>query len=599
MEDLRSDYRLSHPRPDFARSAWYGLDGIWGFAFDDEDQGLSNGWYEEGKSFPMTINVPFVYQSKASGIGIKDYHPILWYQRIFEVPAEVMKDRVLLRFGAVDESCTVYINGHFCGNHKGGYTPFALDATPYLKKGENNLVVRVVDTRDCSQTRGKQYWEDGLMGCWYTPCSGIWQTVYLEGLGGVAIKSLQVRPDIDNYSATVIVNLENAPGNDYKLDYLITFEGREVRQLTSTLKAQRYELTLDMRDGNKVGSLRLWSPNTPHLYDLHVTLRQESRILDQVSTYFGMRKVEVKSGEVLLNNMPIYQRLVLDQGYWPDSMLTPPNNEALKKDVEFIKSFGFNGVRKHQKIEDPRFYYWCDRLGLLVWGELPSAYEYTNEAVTNLAGTMADFIERDFNHPSIIAWVPLNESWGVREIYSNKRQQAASIMLYHLCKALDGTRLVSGNDGWEQTVTDISAIHDYAATGDLIACHFADREQVEKIAASHRMSFAEGYMSNLDTVFIITEYGGIAMNSKGIQGKMENVETWGYHDKVDSEEAFMTRYRSVTDAIRSIPYCRGYCYTQLTDVMQEINGLLSPHRIPKIDPALIAKHNVNPEGFYK
>ncbi|MHC1785822.1 MAG: glycoside hydrolase family 2 protein [Christensenellales bacterium] len=597
MDDLRSAARISHPRPDFVRPLWHSLDGAWRFAFDDGDQGLRKGWQGKGQDFPMTITVPFTYQSKASGIGVSDYHPILWYQRAFEVPADMAKGRVLLRFGAVDESCTVYVNGHCCGGHKGGYTPFALDVTPYLKKGENNLVVRVLDTRDCSQPRGKQYWEDGLMGCWYTPCSGIWQTVYLEGLPGTAIDSVHVRPDIDNHMATIMVSLEKAPEAGCTLEYLVAFEGREVRRVTVNLFAQRQELSLDMRDSSKVDSLRLWSPEQPNLYDLHLTLRQGNKVLDQVSTYFGLRKVEVKSGQVLLNNTPIYQRLILDQGYWPETLLTPPDAAALIRDIQFIKDFGFNGVRKHQKVEDPRFYYWCDRMGLLVWGELPSAYEYSGEAVFNLAATLTEFIKRDFNHPSIITWVPLNESWGVREIYNNKRQQAASLMLYHLCKALDGARLVSGNDGWEQTMTDISAIHDYAAWGEVIEKHFADRAQVEKVAASWRMAFAEGFKPSPDAAFLITEYGGIAMTIKGAQGKMDNMETWGYHDKVESEEAFMARFCSVTDAIRAIPYCKGYCYTQLTDVMQEINGLLSPERVPKIDPALFARHNTDPEGF--
>ncbi len=597
MHDLRSQERLAHPRPSFVRPLWQSLDGPWRFAFDDEDQGLKKGWQAKGQDFPMTINVPFTYQTELSGINTADYHPILWYQRQFEVPAEMQKGRVLLRFGAVDDSCAVYVNGQYAGGHKGGYTPFAVDATPFLKKGVNNLVVRVVDTRDVSQPRGKQYWEDGLMGCWYTPCSGIWQTVYLEGLPGSGIETVHVTPDIDNYSATVTVDLEQAPVGNETIEYLVMFEGREVRRITSTVKDQRYQLTLDMRDGSKVDSLRLWSPHSPNLYDLHVTLKRDGKVQDEVSTYFGMRKVSIQSGEVLLNNTPIYQRLILDQGYWPDSLLTPPDAEAIKKDVEYIKAFGYNGVRKHQKIEDPRFYYWCDRLGLLVWGELPSAYEYTNEAVANLSHTMTEFIKRDYNHPSIIAWVPLNESWGVREIFSNKQQQDASIMLYYLCKALDPTRLVSGNDGWEQTVTDISAIHDYAARGEDIAKHFATREHVEQGAASHRMAFAEGFTSSPDSAFLVTEYGGIAMTVKGKQGKMANMETWGYHDKVESEEAFMERFISVTDAIRALPYCRGYCYTQLTDVMQEVNGLLLPDRTPKVDPKLFAKHNINPEGY--
>ncbi len=597
MDDLRSPTRMDHPRPDFVRAKWESLNGTWQFAFDDADQGLVAGWQGKGAQFPMRIEVPFTYQSKASGIGDAAYHPIQWYYRTFEVPSWAKSSHLRLCFGAVDESCAVYVNGHYCGGHKGGYTPFAMDISPWLVQGINHLVVRALDTRDCAQARGKQYWQDGLMGCWYTPCSGIWQSVYLETVGSCAIDYIHVTPDIDRCSANIETVLEKMPDADCRLEYLLSFEGRSVRRVSSGVSAQRYGISLDMRDAGKVDSVRLWSVREPALYDLQVSLYQGDQLLDSVSTYFGMRKVEVKNGEVLLNNQPIYQRLVLDQGYWPETLLTPPDNDAIRRDVEFIKAFGFNGVRKHQKVEDPRFYYWCDRLGLLCWGELPSAYEYGFDMVLNLSNTMAEFIKRDFNHPSIIAWVPLNESWGVREIYTDKRQQAASQMLYYLCKALDATRLVSGNDGWEQTVTDISALHDYAATGEIIAAHFADRKHVEAVAADWRMAFAEGFEPGKDAAFMVTEYGGIAMSSAGVQGQLENMQTWGYHGKVENEEAFMARYRSVTDAIRALPYCKGYCYTQLTDVMQEINCLLSPQRTPKVDPQLLARFNVNPEGI--
>lgn len=600
MNDLRSPLREAHPRPAFAREAWHSLDGPWDFAFDDDNIGLKEAWYRKTSGFPMTIQVPFTYQSERSGIGVADHHPVLWYHRAFDPPSLGEGQRLLIHFGAVDHSCKVYVNGQMAGQHRGGYAPFTIDATPYLQAEGNSLSLRVVDTRDTAQPRGKQYWEDGLMGCWYTPCSGIWQSVFMEAVGATALKAVYITPDIDRYQAKVEVNLDHDPVPDMELCYQLYFEGRLVRSISSALPMKRYELTLDMRDHSRVDSVRLWSPQHPHLYDLVLTLRQGDQVLDQVSTYFGMRKVSIAGGYVLLNNTPVYQRLVLDQGYWPDTLLTPPDGEALKRDVEWIKAFGFNGVRKHQKMEDPRFYYWCDRLGLLCWGELPSAYEFCLDEVQNLCEAMTAFIKRDYNHPSIITWVSLNESWGVREIYDNDQQQRLSNTLFQLCKALDPTRLVSGNDGWEQTHTDIVALHDYAATGEDIALHFEDRAQVEQTFGSWRMSYACGYEPEEGAYpepFMITEYGGIAMTIKGRQGQMENMQTWGYHDKVDSEEAFLARYRSVTDAIRAIPYCRGYCYTQLTDVMQEVNGLLLPDRTPKIDPGLFAKYNVNPEGF--
>ena len=300
-----------------------------------------------------------------------------------------------------------------------------------------------------------------------------------------------------------------------------------------------------------------------------------------------MRKIEVRDGIVLLNNEPLYQRLVLDQGYWPESLITPPSDDAIRADIEWTKKFGYNGARKHQKLEDPRYYYWADKLGLLVWEEIPSAYEFTNESIDNLSQTLTGGIERDFNHPSVIAWVPLNESWGVDRIFQDKRMQACANMLYDQVKAMDGTRLVSVNDGWENTRTDIFGLHDYAATGDVLAKHFADRAYVEKHSCDHHMAYVADFQPTGKEAFLLTEYGGIAFEEGD-----EN--TWGYHDKVADEEAFFVRYKSLTDAARAIPYCQGYVYTQLTDVQQETNGLLTPDRKPKVDVDRFRSLTINP-----
>ncbi len=589
--------RSEHPRPDFKRDTFFNLNGEWQFAFDDLDEGLTAGWQRSGFMFPLKIIVPFVYQSKLSGIGPTDeIHRLLWYRRVFSVPPDMKEQRVLLRFGAVDYRCRIYINGEMVGSHEGGYTPFCFDITDFLINGENDLCLRVEDTLDFTQPRGKQYWNRGLSGCWYTPASGIWQTVYLEAVKDNHIRYIHITPDIDRHMAAAEITLDRQPSENMALTLKVSMEGKHYRTVTTTISDKTSWVPVDLDIHGALDSVRLWSPEHPALYDVEVILTRNSEIVDHVQTYFGMRKIEVKDGRVYLNNCPIYQRLILDQGYWPDSLITPPSDDAIKKDIKLTKELGYNGTRKHQKIEDPRYYYWADKLGLLVWGEVPSAYDFTDEMQRSIMKALAEFVDRDFNHPSIIAWVPLNESWGVRQIYAHPRQQEFARMLYHMTKALDGTRLCSSNDGWEQVESDIFALHDYAVDRAVIDAHFGDRRAVEMHSCDLRPSCALDFVPDSREAFMITEYGGIAFQNFGIQGQLGGMETWGYHEKVKDEEAFFQRFQNVTDAIRAIPYCQGYCYTQLTDVMQEINGVFTPEREPKVDIKRFAAININPAG---
>ena len=586
---MNSIPRPEHPRPDFVRPDWINLNGQWAFAFDDENAGLAGRWFEPGHAFDREITVPFCYQCKASGIEDPGRHEVVWYRRGFEVPENMRGKRLLLRFGAVDFECAVYVNGLRVGGHRGGYTPFALDITDYVREGENDLCVRVRDAYDCTQPRGKQNWLEKWFGCWYTPVTGIWQTVYLEAAGSPYLLSAHITPDLDAGTASLRLTLNEAPKSPVRADINVSFEGKDYRTVSAVLTERSQRVVIDMVQGWNIGGFHTWTPEQPALYDVDICLDSG----DSVKTYFGMRSIEVKDGWVLLNKHPLYQRLVLDQGYWPDTLLTPPDDEAIRADIEWTKKFGYNGARKHQKLEDPRYYYWADRLGLLVWGEVPSTYEFTQESVRNLSDTLAGFIERDYNHPSIITWVPLNESWGVDRIYRDKRMQATSEMLYCQAKALDGTRLVSSNDGWELTRTDIFSLHDYGEEGSILEKHFADRGRIERIACDHRMAYAEGVEPTGKEAFILTEYGGIAFDEEG-----DEEGAWGYHGKVRDAEAFFARYAGQQQAVRAIPYCQGYCYTQLTDVQQEINGLLTPDRKPKVDPERFASLTVNPEGRY-
>lgn len=587
--------RPEHPRPDFMRDTFHNLNGVWQFSFDDENVGLAEGWYKPGYQLNSQIIVPFCYQSKASGIGPTDeIHPILWYRRSFTVPAEMKGRRILVKFGAVDFKASVYVNGHCIGSHRGGYTPFELDATDFLLNGENDLCVRVEDWPDPVQLRGKQYWKEGVDTCLYIASSGIWQTVYLEATSHLRVEYIHITPDIDRGTAAAEIMLNEIPKQEVTLSLQVKLGGENIRTVTATTRRRSCRIPVDMTCNDSLSPLLLWSPDHPHLYDVRLQLIQDAVVTDQVDTYFGMRKIEVRDGVIYLNNDRIYQRLILDQGYWPDTMITPPSDEAIREDLEWTKKFGFNGARKHQKIEDPRYYYWADKMGVMVWGELPSAFTFTDETVENLCATMLEFIRRDFNHPCIITWVPLNESWGVPQIVANERQRMTASMLYYLTKAADGTRLCSGNDGWEQAHTDICGLHDYHSTKEILKSHFADREFIEKQTCDGRRAYADGYSCSGEEAFMVTEYGGIAFANIGLQGELGGMQTWGYHGKEADEESFFIRYQECTEAILEIPFCRGFCYTQLTDIMQEINGLLTPDRNPKIDAERFRNLNRDP-----
>ena len=403
--------RPEHPRPDFQRETWMNLNGSWSFAFDDENRGLREKWYLPEHVLPRTILVPFAYQTKLSGIGPTDeIHPVLWYGRKLTLPEEMAGRRILLHFGAVDFRAEVFVNGEAAGTHCGGYTPFCLDITRLLHDGENDLRLRVEDLPDVSQPRGKQYWERGLMGCWYTPVSGIWQTVYLEAAGELAVETAHFTPDLDRHMVTADITLDAWPAEPVELEIALSFEGKPVRSVRTEMAGRRISVPVDLIVRSGLDPIHVWTPDHPELYGAAVILRRNGTEIDRVSTYFGMRKIETRDGKVYLNNCPLYQRLVLDQGYWPDSLITPPSDEAIQEDIRLTLAFGYNGARKHQKLEDPRYYYWADRMGLLVWGEIPSPYEFSAESVHHLFETLGGFIRRDYNHPSIIAWVPLNES---------------------------------------------------------------------------------------------------------------------------------------------------------------------------------------------
>ncbi len=573
--------RPEYPRPDFERNQWFNLNGTWDFQFDDKDQGEKEGWYRQNATFEKQIVVPFCYQSQMSGIHDDLLHEIMWYRRVFNVPEDFRGKRVLLHFGAVDYAAKVWVNGQPVCTHKGGYVPFKADITNYLISGDNELTVRVEDRFECMQPRGKQYWKQTPDRCWYTATSGIWQTVWLEAVGQVYMDRVKFTPDIDRRDVKLELYLEQFP-YDMDLSVEVSYKGKIVHRSVRQVKSRISTVTIDVKEEDNIDEIHFWTPEHPNLYDVCLQLKKGDQLLDEVKSYFGMRKISVQGDTILLNNRVYYQKLILDQGYWKESLLTPPSDEAIKKDVEYTKQMGFNGARKHQKIEDPRYYYWADRLGLLVWGEVPSGYEYNDEQTVNITNELIQFVNRDYNHPCIVTWVPLNESWGVRNIYSDQQQQDFAMSLYFLIRSLDQTRLISTNDGWEQVYSDISAVHDYMASGEKFLEKYADKEAILCKSAVGRMLYCEGTEYEGQPV-LITEYGGIAMDT----GKAG----WGYNGLVKGEEDFLKRYESITRAIQNTPYIRGYCYTQLTDVFQEINGLLTMDREFKINPDEVRKIN--------
>jgi beta-galactosidase/beta-glucuronidase len=572
--------RPEHPRPDRMRAEWRTLNGPWAFEFDDEDRGLAERWYAGDRAFSRTITVPYAFQSRLSGIGETGFHDVVWYRRAVEVPPSWRGRRVFLRFGAVDYEATVWVNGVEVGRHRGGHSSFGLDVTDALRAGENTVVVRAFDpSTDRTIPRGKQYWKPQSESIWYTRTTGIWQPVWLERVPPLHIVDFRVTPDVDNSQVTVEAVVNGTPP-DVRLRVSAAFEGELQAEAETACRERRVTVVL------KLPAQRLWSPQRPQLYALSLGLLARGEEIDGVKSYFGQRKVAVHEDKVYLNNAPYYLRMVLDQGYWPDSTITPPSDEAMQLDIRMTKALGFNGARKHQKAEDPRWLYWADKMGLLVWGEMANAYEYSEEYVGRFVQEWQEVLARDYNHPSIVAWVPINESWGVDQVLSSRRQQAHLQSLYHLTRSLDATRLVVDNDGWEHTdATDLFTIHDYARTGPELAAKYealkADRARIPRNA---REAAAFGYRYN-GTPILLTEFGGIAFRLDKPSAQNE----WGYSGIEPTREAFLQRLDGLVKAIRANPVFAGFCYTQLTDVEQEINGLLTYDRRPKADPAELAR----------
>ncbi|GIO28866.1 MULTISPECIES: glycoside hydrolase family 2 protein [Paenibacillus] len=581
-------YIKDYPRPQFVRENWTNLNGAWNFRFDDADVGEQEKW-QEGFQSDLKINVPFTYETKASGIGREEHHSHVWYHRPLEVPREYAGKRVLLHFQAVDYVAKVWINGTYVGCHQGGYSAFTFDITPYISVGATNqLTVKVEDTMDATQPRGKQRWVENNFECFYVQTTGIWQTVWLEVVEPVHLDAVKITPDVDARAVRFEYQVDGSlAGKEIRLETIISLKGKQMKKASLVIDRPWLQLDVDLvHEANGPWKQYLWSPERPNLYDVEFILYQGEEKIDHVYSYFGMRKISIEKDKVLLNNVPIYQRLVLDQGYWPESHLTPPSEEAILEDIDKIMQMGYNGVRKHMKVEDSRFLYWCDVKGLLVWSEMAATFEFNDNAIQRFTSEWMEVVRQQYNHPSIITWVPFNESWGIMQIFKDKKQQKFTESIYHLTKSFDPYRPVITNDGWEHTVSDILTLHDYVESGDEFMKRYAAKDEIVHNGKSFnhwKYAFADGYHYKGQPI-IISEFGGIAFQSEA---------GWGYGKQESSEEAFLSRFRSIHQAIKETDYIVGYCYTQITDVQQEMNGLLTEDRKPKVPLEVIREINMS------
>ncbi|HSS61527.1 MAG TPA: glycoside hydrolase family 2 TIM barrel-domain containing protein [Candidatus Limnocylindrales bacterium] len=536
--------RPEYPRPSLRRREWENLNGEWEFATGETPR------------FDRHILVPFCPESKLSGIGELP-GDVAWYRRTFDAPRA---ERLRVHFGAVDYRATVWVNDVEVARHEGGHTPFSADVTGAVRGRGNVLVVRAEDPlRDKTIPRGKQHWTEQPEGIFYTPTTGIWQTVWLEPLPARHVRGLRLRGDLDSGALDFEIDGDGAA------ELVVTFAGRPAGRWSGS--AGRAQIRLEHRQP--------WHPDTPALYDVEVTMRdEEGRVADRVESYFGLRKIEARDGRVWLNGEPFVQRLVLDQGYFPEGLLTAPSDDHLRADIELARACGFNGARKHQKVEDPRWLYWADRLGYLVWSEMPSFHKHSAEAEHRLMREWADVVRLHRDHPSVAAWVPANESFGLEQIDPSVRSDFL-VRLHRMTHELDGSRPAVSNDGWEHALTDLCTLHDYSPPADL-AAHCRSLEAALHARAANHDLYGPGFGYRGEPL-LITEFGGLRLSQSG---------GWGYIEVPDAEH-LLRAYEGLIRALMQAGPVEGFCYTQLTDVEQEQNGLFAYDRTPKLDPALL------------
>jgi len=565
--------RPEYPRPQFVRKDWLNLNGVWEFELDSGKSGLQRELMKADK-FSREIIVPFCPESELSGIGIKDFMPAVWYRRTVEIPADWAGKRVILHFGAVDYDTRVWVNGELAGTHRGGYTPFSMEITGLLQDGENVITVYAEDdTRSNLQPSGKQCPDFHSRGCHYTRTTGIWQTVWLEAVPKAYIASVKLTPSLEGSWLHVYAKVDGGTGG-------MILKGQALADGSVVAEAGEQCSDVEASFTLVIPNVRAWSPEDPFLYDLKLSLEGADGVIDEAESYFGMRSIKIDFPAVLLNGKPVFQRLVLDQGFYPDGIYTAPTDEALRNDIEISLGLGFNGARLHEKVFEPRFLYWADKMGYLVWGEYPNwgVDHASPEVFKRYLAEWMEALDRDYNHPAIVGWCPFNET---------PRNQDSDLLrwIYRVTKAVDWTRPTIDTSGYVHVETDLYDVHDY----DQNPKTFAERYQPFAEGGEARRNSPDHDAPYGGQPYWVSEYGGIWWNPD-----QADEEGWGYGGvggRPKNEEEFFARYKALTEALLNHPKMCAFCYTQLYDVEQEVNGLYHYDRTPKFDPEKIKAIN--------
>lgn len=577
-------YKENYPRPQFVRDSFVSLNGEWAYCFDDENKGEELEFFKAGLPSKKTIIVPFSYQTECSQVNDKKRHDIIWYEKEIVVSDNLLNKCVMLTFEGADYETKVWVNGMFIGKHVGGYCRFQMDIAPALKDGKGTIIVRCEDTYKCTQPRGKQKWLDEPFGCWYPETNGIWKTIWYEVVNKQHLSRIKTTPIEENYNVECEYEIANYEPN-LSLRTIVSFADKELVYDEFKVKRENHTFTFDISNDLDAFKIHWWAPRNPQLYDVTYQLLRGGTIIDEVKSYFGFRIFKTKGNALMLNLNPTYLRLTLEQGYYNKSGLTVKNEQEIIDELNLTKAMGFNGLRMHQKIADERLYYYCDIMGLFAWCEMPSTYEFKDTAIENITREWMEIVKQHYNHPSIICWVPFNESWGVNRLTSSKKEASLTCGIYHLTKAFDPMRPVICNDGWEHTTSDIITLHNYSTNGAELLDFYKDLESMLKgdtrpNYSQSRLPFVDGFTYKGQPI-MIDEFAGIGFEVKD--------KGWGYGEQVSSEEKYLERLESLVDAILSMPSISGFCVTQTTDVYQEINGILTIDRQSKVDITKVNK----------